>query len=73
MKKIISIIVFNLLLSVNAYAETTLTLEEIYPYLTSALVIIVIIFFFAMASKAWKRDKKRKPIKNIEPDYEKMW
>ena len=73
MKKIISIIVFNLLLSVNAYAETTLTLEEIYPYLTSALVIIVIIFFFAMASKAWKRDKKRKPIKNIEPDDEKMW
>jgi len=72
MKNILSIIVFNLLSSGNAYAEPILISEKIYSYVTPALVIIVIIFFFVMASKAWKRDKKRKPIKNIEPDDEKM-
>ena len=73
MKNILSIIVFNLLSSGNAYAEPILISEKIYSYVTPALVIIVIIFFFVMASKAWKRDKKRKPIKNIEPDDDKMW
>ena len=73
MKKILSIIVLGLLLSGNANAETTITLEKIYPYLTGAIVIIAIIVFFVMASKAWERDKKRKPIKNIEPDDDKMW
>ena len=73
MKKLLGIVVLGLLLSGNAYAETTITLEKIYPYLTGAIVIIAIIVFFVMASKAWERDKKRKPIKNIEPDDDKMW
>ena len=73
MKNILSIIVFNLLSSGNAYAEPILISEKIYSYVTPALVIIVIIFFFVMASKPWKRARKRKPIKNIEPDDDKMW
>ena len=70
MKKLLGIMVLGLPICSEAYAESLLSTVEDNAFL---ITVLIIIGFIIMASIKWKKDIKRKPIQDIEPDDNKMW
>ena len=70
MKKLLGILVLGFPICSKAYAESLLSSVEDNAFL---ITVLIIIGFIIMASIKWKKDIKRKPIQDIEPDDNKMW